>query len=1091
VLGGAVAAPAFAAEPPYEFDALRSLTGGCTTSVIDPVPDPGCPGPQHPPKSFSKPTSIAVDSKGVEYVASYGATGSPEGSEGRIDVFAPDGKFITEVSDPFGPKSVAVDGEGNLYAFDIVPGGEAEIARHSPSKYEPETGKIEYGNPRAVLSSGPTSVSQGGVAVDASNDHLFVTAGNSILEYGSADEGNPLLGTITDSRLISTVWVAVDAERRRLYASSCPNGNIEECWVLVFDADAPHDLLEEVDGSNTPAGEFVSNKGWTSIAVDEETGHFFVDDLELSKNVYEFDQDYEYVSTLKFGFESVSPEQIAISNVAGSANHHYLYVPSHPGGVGHAFAFHPPAETAPEVESLAVANIAETEAELRARIDPHGGDTHYVFEYTTQGSFEEEGFASAQIAGEGTIPPTDQEAQVSAPATALSPAGSYRFRVLVENGAGSDEGQAGFTTYSDASGTSACPNQGLRGGYSALLPDCRAYELVSPPDTNGRPLKGVGFGGDRFTTLEASPAGSAVSFVTEGGSLPGTEGAGALNGDLYRSERGASGWTTLSAGPSGAESTSPSPGSTSPDQGYAFWTASREGSAVIGGESTQYVHYPDGHSALVGRGSLGIDPRAAGRLITANGGHVIFETRAVNANQPVQLEPNAPPSGTRAVYDRTADEVTHVVSLLPGDLSPVGGQGARYVGASTDGAGVAFSIDETLYLRLDNAETFEIGENVDFAGVSDGGERVFYVEGGDLIAFDTASENTVDFTDVGNATVVNVAAGGTRAYFTSITAIPGSGENPNGALAKAGQPNLYLSEEGQIRFVATVTARDVEGEHRADGQVDGLGLWTDGLVLGELSKDPSRLTPDGSVLLFQSRANLAGYDSGAFAQVYRYDSGANRLHCLSCIPTNEPARGGASLESPAPDQDNPEPFSAFGFTPNLRSDGGRAFFQSTEALVSFDNDDVQDVYEWEEQGAGSCTRAGGCVYLVSSGHSSRDNYLYGISASGDDVFFVTTDVLSAFDAGDTASIYDARVGGGFAEESEGTCAGEGCRPLLMPPPSLPQPANPELGARDNLPKSCPRGKRKVKRQGKVRCVKKHRQQKHRKAKSGTKKGVGK
>jgi len=1085
--GVGMATHASAAEPPYEYNASLSLTGGCTVSTIDPIPDPGCPGPSHPPKSFSKPTAVTIDSYGNEYVASYGTGGTPEGSEGRIDVFDPEGNFITQIAYPYGPQSLAVDSDGNLYVTGHRPGNPDEFARLSPIEYEPEVDKIKYGARVVIDASSDTP--KNSVAVDLSNDHVYVSHGNAIAEYGSLDEANKLLATIAHPRL-GGYWLAVDAQRRRLYASSCPEV-ITDCWVLVFNADAPHELLEEVTGGETPFGEFASNKGWTSIAVNETTGGFFVEDLEIEgrRRIYQFDENYKYVSALQFGFIGGDALQIAVSNAEGATNHELLYVPSHPGGVGHAFAFEPPGEIAPEVESVSVGNIGETEAELRARIEPNGGVTSYVFEYITEQAFDEAGgsFTGAQVAGKGTLAASAQGAEIFAPATGLSPGTSYRFRVVVENAAGSDEDQGGFITYPDASVTPACPNQALRTAFSASLPDCRAYELVTPPDTNGRAPKGIGFVGDGFTTLEASPAGNAVSFVTEGGSLPGTEGAGGLNGDLYRSTRGPSGWTSGSAGPSGAESTSPGPGSTSPDQGYAFWTASQEGSAVIDGESSHYVRYPDGHSALVGRGELGVDPKALGRLITEGGTHIVFETFAINGKQPVQLEPDAPPTGTKAVYDRTADEVTHVVSLLPGNETPAAGEHAAYIGASTDGAGIAFSIGSTLYLRVNNATTFKIGESLTFAGVSQGGKRIFYVKAGDLYAFDTEAEEEIRFTSTGNAIVVNVAPQGSRAYFVSISVIAGAGANPNGEFAKEGKQNLYLSEEGQVRFVATVTPRDVEGELRPDGLVDGLGLWTSALKLRALATDPSRLNSDGTVLLFQSQANLDGYDSGGFAQIYRYDSNAERLHCVSCIPTKEPATGGASLQSIAPTQDSPEPFSYFGFVPNLRSDGKRAFFQSTEALVSTDNNGVQDVYEWEEAGVGSCNRPGGCVYLISSGHSADDNYLYGVSQSGDDVFFITTDVLTGFDAGDTPSIYDARVGGGFPEPGGAEpCVGEGCRPSATPAPSLSAPAKPAVGAKDNVRKKrCPKGKRKVKRNGKVRCVKK----KHRKA--GARRGAAK
>jgi hypothetical protein len=204
------------------------------------------------------------------------------------------------------------------------------------------------------------------------------------------------------------------------------------------------------------------------------------------------------------------------------------------------------------------------------------------------------------------------------------------------------------------------------------------------------------------------------------------------------------------------------------------------------------------------------------------------------------------------------------------------------------------------------------------------------------------------------------------------------------------------------------------------------------------------------------------------------------------------AGGGASLETYGESQTTPPPFSAYGFVPNLRPDGRRAFFESKEALVAADTNGVQDVYEWEEQGVGSCSRPGGCVYLISSGRSAHDNYLFGVSRSGDDVFFITDDVLVAGD-NDMLSVYDARVNGGFPQSASNDCQGEGCRPNLTPAPSMPSAAKPATGADDQVPrvkpKKCPRGKRKVMRKGKVRCVKKHRKQ--RQTKNGSRKGAAK
>jgi hypothetical protein len=1099
---------AIAAEtPPYEFDAKHSLTGGCGTSKADEVADPGCPE-KKPPQPFSRPTAIAIAPSGYEYVASYGTS---DGGGGRIDIFDPEGVFVTEISGVPGPKSLAVDDEGNLYVLGFRPlvGAEVEVALYSPSVYKPEEGKVEYGNPRDVFFTYGFP-SYGGLAVDQSNGHVLVSHGEEIDVFESAGEENKSLETITHERLFSTALNAVDSQRRRIYVSSCPDKDITKCWVLVFDADAPHELLEEVKGPNPSGSAFLSTKGWISTAVDEGTGDFFVGDLELGKNIYQFNEAYEHISTLALNpesFEGGEPLQTAVSNAVGAFNHHFLFVPS---WKNRALAFHPPDVVAPEVESIAAGNIGETEAELQAQVEPHGGTTTYVFEYTTQQSFEEKGFEGATVAGEGVIADNQQEANVFAPITGLQSGTAYRFRIVAENEKGVDEAESGFTTYSDAPIFGECANQALRTAFSAHLPDCRAYELVTPADTNGRPPQGVKNVGEVFMTLEASAEGSAVSFITEGGAIPGIGGTGGFNGDPYRATRGTTGWSTQSAGPDGTETVSPDPGGTSPDQGYSFWTATRGGSAMVGGKDTRYVHYPDGHSELIGRGSLETDPRAQGKWITEGGAHIVFQT-SVTGQEAIQLEEDAPPTGTAAVYDRIKNplapggEETKVVSLLPGDVTPAAGQNASYVSASADGEGIAFTIEGTLYLRVGNEETFEAGPGLTFAGVSEGGDRIFYMEGGDLKALDTTAGppgEEIAFTSLGNVTPVNVSKDGTRAYFVSTTAL--GDENPNGDLPVGGQRNLYLSEEGAISFVATVTARDVDGELDAlsNTLVDGLGLWTIAFQeRGRLAKDPSRLNPDGTVMLFQSRANLTGYESKdaegkEVPQIYRYDHSGDRLHCISCIPTKTPAGEGASLQSFVSTRDPFGPFSSFGFVPNITPDGKRAFFESTEALVAADTDGVKDVYEWEEQGVGSCAIAGGCVYLITSGHSDKNNYLYAMSRSGDDVFFTTGDILVGSD-NNTLSIYDARVNGGFAEPSPVPCEEIGeCQGPAPAPPQLPAPTSEGLGRLQEAPppRTCPKGKKKVKRDGKIVCVKKKKKQKKqgkKKAGKAAGKGAGK
>ncbi len=1071
----------------HVFEPVRSLTGDCSESALDPVPDPGpCPGVKgtdHPNAAFLKP-SVTLDSHGDIYVANLA------NSEGRIDVFSPEGSFITEVPDPGGPSRVAVDSEGNLYLSELIPGGERQIRRFTPTVYKPATEEIEYAKEAVVLADQKTKktvfLSPWVSLAIGPKDRLYVNESENITVFDSAKEGNGVLeknilpvaegslGPLTQSKAI-----AIDLAHKRIYVTDTIPGGSD---VRIFNLESPHEEVGVFDGSTTPKGEFISGEGNLALDVDETTGHVFVGDIQGASVVYELEEDGTYLTSIEHGFTVVGAGQIAVDDKPLSPNPGYLYVPSNPSGTGHVYAFESRIEEKPAVRDAAADGVTESDAVVHALINPGGLATTYRIAYISQQQYEEggESFTNATVADEGTLPKGGEDVPVSAPASGLDPGTAYRFRVFAENAEGADEEEGAFSTFGVVGPPQPCPNDAVRLPFSAALPDCRAYELVTPPNTNGRPPTGVAFSGVFFPTLEASPDGNRVSFLIEGGTIPGYDGAGAFNGDPYLSSRGSEGWGTEITGPSGKEITGPDPGSTSPDQTYSFWEDTEN--------LTPYVRYPDGHSAIVGRGSLANDPHIEADLITEGGGHIIFASKKGFA---VPLEVNAPAAGIAAVYDRTADEVTHVVSLLPGGGTPTGEENASYLGASEEGEGIAFSIQGTIYLRLHNAETFKVaGPGSTFAGVADGGKRVFYEEGGDLFAFD-AEEGKLAFSESGDVTPVNVATGGTRAYFVSPSVLTGK-PNPNGEAAEAGRENLYLSEEGTISFVGLVTERDVEGEERSDGFVGGLGLWAYSLEEGKPAVDSSRTTPSGTTLLFESRADLTGFESEGFVQIYRYDATEDRLDCLSCSPTGTPPTSNASLQSISQDQPSPIPFSSFAKIANQSPDGRRAFFQTSEPLVIGDTNGEQDVYEWEGEGVGSCEAEGGCTYLISSGQSPDPNYLFAMSESGDDVFFRTSDLLLPRDAETTVSIYDARVGGGFDEPKEviPCVEGETCRPPASSPPSLSPSGVSSKPSPGPQPQTCPKGKHKVMRHGKVTCVKNHKHSRHHHRKAGHKKRGG-
>jgi hypothetical protein len=763
----------------------------------------------------------------------------------------------------------------------------------------------------------------------------------------------------------------------------------------------------------------------------------------------------------------------------------------------------------PRVAAKQAQSILYDEATLRAEIDPSGLSTRYHFEYGTQAGTLDHSTPTEELAGNAG--PTE----VDFPLTGLEEGTRYYFRVVAENEAGTVPGAEGTFETQVRQSVGPCPNTEYRFGLSAHLPDCRAYELVTPPETNGLVPYAAGTGSspgtgfnDWLVTPRGPGAGETFSYFTDG-TLPGFQGDGRFDGYRAHRETGehpAGGWSSELFSPSFVEAgdSTPDQRGTSTDQRYSFWSSTPK--AIFEGTlpSGTYLRSPEGTAAavcnpvlsqsafeFVGCGDQGVDPEATNLYVSAGGTHVIFASSK-------QLEPGAAPEGTTTIYDRAAGHSqAAIVSLAPGGSSFGGGENASYVGSNESGDAVLFRVGSALYLHRGGQTVLVATAPNTFAGVSADGSRVFYATGSGsapsgLFACDTQAGPC---TGAGSREIaaegifVNVSADGSHVLFTSEESLTGGEENEAGETAEAGKHNLYAWDEDGVAFIGILDSQDFV----SFGGIPTMNVerWTTAINPGTAmgwALAPARSTPDGSVFVFQSHARLTSYDNEGYGEIYRYDSAApagETLTCISCDPSGAPPTGDALLE----DANSETGLTPESVIPNVTDDGHEVLFQSPDQLLPEDANEVADVYRWEAGSVAGCDRVGGCLGLISSGQGESPSYLYGMSADGHDVFFRTVEALVGADVAGTTSIYDAREGGGIPEAiaAEG-CKGDACQGNGTPPPVLPSPASHGEESGNVLPRRPACGHGRHRRHG--RCVKRHRKEHHGKHRgSKSKKGA--
>jgi hypothetical protein len=351
-----------------------------------------------------------------------------------------------------------------------------------------------------------------------------------------------------------------------------------------------------------------------------------------------------------------------------------------------------------------------------------------------------------------------------------------------------------------------------------------------------------------------------------------------------------------------------------------------------------------------------------------------------------------------------------------------------------------------------------------FLTASSDGSKVFFADNkrltgnstagpgglGDLYEFEPEGNHLVDLTvdgaDAEGAEVQGVlgaSENGSYVYFIANGVLPGAVGVGAASLGHCGIPsppgatcNLYLSHDGETRFVATLAGSDESGLGK---NLLGVAFDWDRIV----AQRTARVSRDGTRVVFMSNLPLTGYDNtrsgGAYCgtegpaceEVFQYEAGADRLSCVSCDPSGARPVGPSSIPGGTEFFNRKALYQSRVLSEGAAND--RVFFETEDALTPRDTNAAGDVYEYE----------GGHAYLLSGGTSASGAAFVDASTSGDDVFFLSRAQLAGQDTDQLVDLYDARaphVAGeavGFPAPLPGVdCSGEDCRQSTPSPPLL-------------------------------------------------------
>jgi hypothetical protein len=663
--------------------------------------------------------------------------------------------------------------------------------------------------------------------------------------------------------------------------------------------------------------------------------------------------------------------------------------------------------------SESVTNPQETEITLNAQIDPNGAATTYHFEYDTREYKEGEGPHGTSLPiPDGEIATGIAAVPVNATATGLAPHTTYHYRVVATNECEAGKPQCvtdgpdkTFTTNAPpTTPTEPCPNAQLRAEqpYGLTLPDCRAYEMVSPLEKDDNSVS------ETDARASAPNAGEepAITYLSAG-SFAQSQATG--REDRYLARRTSTGWSTQNISPPHQ------PFATEPTNPFEELLFTPELSAgLLYSENTPLplnsgspAGYPYLYRADTATGSYQLvdtvnGPELApyresdqGRLFADGAStdlsHVFFGEQA-------PLTPGAPAAPTANVYEwaQGSDEL-HLVDVPPegksfeiynpGGGGEVGAPGLQQGGSfleqdvwhavSADGSRAFFTASE--YKGLGSPSSWGVGQlyvrENPTAPPADGSDCAVP---GDACTIEVSASQKTNGSDphgtnhLGgprNARYWGANAEGSKVFFTSDVEL--TNEAYTGPEDNA--PNLYQYEVSNVPGQpGRLTDLSVDTDHAKDP--DGAAVL--GLVTA---------SEDGEYVYFVAEGDLAAGATSGQPNLYVSHGGGEPVFIATLAPATkrgeageefggdssdwfggkpeieEPGRGGlaAAAEDVGPGS----------HTVRVTADGTALAFQSVQSLTGYDAEQAKPGECEENLGESGAKESGKCgqVYVYHAG----------------------------------------------------------------------------------------------------------------------------